>query len=391
MQRGSLALVSRKEGTDVWQFRWYERDLHGARIQRKRVIGTVERYPDGAAARTAMTIVLAELNSGKARISCSSITVAQLCDHFEQRELTRDNTWRSYSTKKTYQAYLNRWVLPHWRHYELAEVRTIQVESWLRRLPLAKSSCAKIRNLMSVLFNHACRYELFDRNPIYLVRQSAKRRRAPTVLMPDEIKAILDNLSIRERTLVLLAVSTGLRQSELFGLKWGDIDLVQGTMNVTRSIVYGVVGPCKTESSQKPVPVHPLLADALSDWRKQCAYTKPDDWVFASKRHRGRRPYWGQAILRKYLRPVAQRLGIQKCIGWHTFRHTYSTLLRSVGTEFKVMQELLRHSTLRSTLDIYTQAITPAKHAAQAAVLALVFPCEARATPQPSSSGEVAA
>jgi integrase len=200
---------------------------------------------------------------------------------------------------------------------------------------------------------------------------------------------MLDNLSVRERTLVLLAVSTGLRQSELFGLKWGDIDLVQGTMNVTRSIVYGVVGPCKTESSQKPVPVHPLLAYALSDWRKQCAYPKPDDWVFASKRHRGRRPYWGQAILRKYLRPVAQRVGIQKCIGWHTFCHRYSTLLRSVGTEFKVMQELLRHSSLRSTLDIYTQAITPAKHAAQAAVLSLVFSREANGTSQ-SSSGDVA-
>ena len=67
MQRGSLALVSRKEGPDVWQFRWSEKDLHGVRVQRKRVIGTVERYPDGAAARTAMTIVLAELNSGVAR------------------------------------------------------------------------------------------------------------------------------------------------------------------------------------------------------------------------------------------------------------------------------------------------------------------------------------
>ena len=152
MQRGSLALVSRKEGPAVWQFRWSEKDLHGVRVQRKRVIGRVERYPDEAAARTAMAILLAELNSGKARISSDSITVAQLCDHFEQRELTKDNTWRSYSTKKTYQAYLNRWVLPHWRHYELAEVRTIQVESWLRRLPLAKSSCAKIRNLMSVSF-----------------------------------------------------------------------------------------------------------------------------------------------------------------------------------------------------------------------------------------------
>jgi integrase len=286
MQHGSLAMVSRKEGSTVWQFRWSEKDLHRARVQRKRVIGSVERYPNEAAARYAVTVLLAEINSEKSRIRIPSITVAQLCDHFAQRELAKDNTWRSHATKKTYQAYLNRWVRPYWRQYELAEVRTIQVECWLRRLPLAKSSCAKVRNLMSVLFNHACRYELFDRNPIHLVRQSAKRRRTPTILMPAEIKALVDNLSIRERTLVLLAVSTGLRQSELFGLKWGDIDFSQGTMNVTRSIVYGVVGSCKTESSQKAVPVHPLVADALLAWRKQSAYKKPDDWMCIPRRSR---------------------------------------------------------------------------------------------------------
>jgi integrase len=102
---------------------------------------------------------------------------------------------------------------------------------------------------MSVLFNHACRYELFDRNPIYLVRQNAKRRTPPAVLVPAEIKALIDGLALRERTLVLLAASTGLRQSEIFGLKWGDIDFERDTMSVIRSIVYGVVGPCKTESS----------------------------------------------------------------------------------------------------------------------------------------------
>src|SRR5260370_26563766 len=90
-------------------------------------------------------------------------------------------------------------------------------------------------------------------------------------------------------------------------------------------------------------------------------------------------------------RPAAEKEGIQKCIGWHTFRHSYSTLLRSVGTEFKVMQELLRHSMLPSTLEVYTQAVTPAKHAAQAAVLSLVFLCEANATSPPSVSGGVAA
>jgi site-specific recombinase XerD len=71
--------------------------------------------------------------------------------------------------------------------------------------------------------------------------------------------------------------------------------------------------------------------------------------------------------------PAAERIGIQRRIGWHTFRHTYSTLLQSVGAEFKVMPELMRHSSLRSTLNVYTQAVTPAKHEAQAAVLSLVF------------------
>jgi integrase len=376
MQQGSLIKSNRKRGPDVWQFRWAERGPQGKRIYRKRVIGTVCQYSDADSARKAVTGLLAEINSNDLPRGPLPMTVAEVCDHFDQRELTKDNTWRSYSTKTTYKAYLKRWIIPQWGALDLSRVRTIEVESWLRRLPLAKSSCAKIRGLLSVLFNHACRYELFDRNPIRLVRQGAKRRAAPSVLTPTEIKALLGGLNLRERTLVLLAASTGLRQSELFGVKWCDIDFAQHTMNVMRSIVYGVVGPCKTESSQKPVPIHPTVLDALAKWREVCRYSKSDDWVFASRRHRGRKPIWGQAILRKYIRPVAQSVGIQKRVGWHTFRHTYSTLLRSVGTEFKVMQELLRHSSLRSTLDVYTQAISPAKHAAQAAVLALVFASE---------------
>jgi integrase len=119
MQRGSLSIVIRKEGPAVWQFRWSEKALDGVRVQRKRVIGTVERYPNEAAARSAVTVLLAEVNSEKTRIRTRSVTVAQLCDHFEQRELAKDNPWRSHATTKTYQAYLHRWVRPHWRHYEL--------------------------------------------------------------------------------------------------------------------------------------------------------------------------------------------------------------------------------------------------------------------------------
>ncbi len=64
--------------------------------------------------------------------------------------------------------------------------------------------------------------------------------------------------------------------------------------------------------------------------------------VFASPATRGHHPYWGQCIMRTFIRPTALKVGISKQIGWHTFRHTYSSLLRQNGTDIKVTQELLR-------------------------------------------------
>jgi len=232
---------------------------------------------------------------------------------------------------------------------------------------------------MSLLFNHGRRHDLCERNPIEWVRQSAKRRTSPDILLTNEVQSLLANLRFRERTLVLLAVTTGLRRSEIFGLKWKDVDVEAKQIHVTRSIVQNVVGICKTESSQKPVPAHDDLVEALQQWHGQTRYKSLEDWVFASPVHQGQWPYLSQQIMRHHILPVAQKLGINKRIGWHTFRHTYSTLLRSTGAELKIMQELLRHSTIRVTLDTYTQAVTPEKRTAQQAVVALLFP---RKTPQ---------
>jgi integrase len=259
MQQGSIIRCERKYGPAVWQFRWSETGPLGQRVYRKRVVGTVEEYVNSEAVRESVKALIAKPTLTCRHMKAPTMTVGELCRHFEQRELTQEDTWRSYSTRRNYYFLLKRWIIPRWGNHELGQVRTIEVESWLRSLARARSTCAKIRNLMSVLFNHAWRYELFDRNPIKLVRQSAKRRAAPNVLAPAEIKLLLDHLDLRERTLVLVAASTGLRQSELFALKWGDIDFSEGTMNVTRSIAYGIVGRCKTEASQKPVPVHSIL------------------------------------------------------------------------------------------------------------------------------------
>jgi integrase len=189
--------------------------MGGKRVYRRREIGTVDQIPDLEAARKAANLLVPDLNIRNAKSESTSITISQLCAHFEQRELCMANAWRSYSTMYIYKVYLRRWVIPKWSDYRLGDIRTIEVEPWLRGLPIARSTCAKIRNVMSVLFNHACRYEFFDQNPIRLVRQSAKRRSPPVVLTPEEIRTLLEGLELRERTLVFIAASTGIRRSRL--------------------------------------------------------------------------------------------------------------------------------------------------------------------------------
>ena len=174
---------------------------------------------------------------------------------------------------------------------------------------------------MSLLFNHGRRHDLCDRNPIQWVRQGAKRRAAPDILTRDEVRGLLGNLRFRERTLVLLAVTTGLRRSELFALKWRDVDFQAKQIHVTRSIVQNVIGACKTETSQKPVPAHDDLVKALRECHGHTPYQSSESWVFASPVNQGRWPYLAQQIMRHHILPVARKLGITKRIGWHTFRH----------------------------------------------------------------------
>src|SRR5258706_7599346 len=381
MQDGSVTVERRKRGPDVWCFRWREAGPDGRRIHRRIVLGTADELRSIASARKTVVGLRHEINLNNIRTRKESITLADLSRHYRQLELADRNLRISYSTKKAYAGYLEKWIDPRWGEYRLLDVRAVEVESWLKSLNRAAGTRSKIRNVMSLLFNHGRRHELCDRNPIQWVRQSAKRRATPDILTRDEVLGLLTNLRFRERTLVLLAVTTGLRRSELFALKWKDVDFQTKQIYVTRSIVQNVVGICKTESSQKPVPAHDDLVEALREWHGQTPYQSPESWVFASPVNQGRWPYLAQQIMQRHILPVARTLGITKRIVWHTFRHTYSTLLRSTGAELKIMQELLRHSTIRVTLDTYTQAVTTEKRNAQEAVVALLFPEKTQETP----------
>lgn len=104
----------------------------------------------------------------------------------------------------------------------------------------------------------------------------------------------------------------------------------------------------------KPVALDPDLAVALTNLQAASLFNQPGDWVFASPASGGKKPYWPDMALNRHVRPAATKLEITKRIGWHTFRHTYATLLKSSGADVKVVQDSLRHANARITMEMYT-------------------------------------
>jgi integrase len=351
-------------------------------VRRTAVIGTLQELPNADDAWRASNGLRVSINEARNRQPEQPITVGDLIDHYVKTELDTDLAERakSHATRVVYREFLDRWVRPAWGELNIRAVRTIAVERWLGQLtrrngsPMAASTKAKIRNVMSVLFNHAIRHEWLEqrKNPILLVRQSAKRQKIPEYLEVEELRALLSQLDRCFRVMVFLDAVTGLRRSELLALKWEDIDFDRQQINVRRSIYLNVVGNCKTEASRKPVPMDPIVATDLQTWREASRYPKPVDWVFASARRGGRNPYWPDSVLSDVILPAAARAGIEKHIGWHTFRHSFCTLLMSNGENVKIVQELMRHANCRSTLEIYSQARNEAKRAAQHRLIEMI-------------------
>jgi len=207
------------------------------------------------------------------------------------------------------------------------------------------------------------------------VRQSAKREHIPDVLDVGEFQALLGELQLRERVMLWVGMTTGLRRGELAGLRWCDVNFEKLTIDVLRSVVDQRVGRVKTEASKKPVPIDPYVAEDLLDWCRISKYESPEDYVFATDaaragRKRGKQPLWLAKVMQYHIQPAAYRVGIGKQIAWHTFRHTYTTLLHANGEDVKVVQELLRHGSAKITMDVYAQAVTKAKRTAQNRVVA---------------------
>ncbi len=95
-------------------------------------------------------------------------------------------------------------------------------------------------------------------------------------------------------------------------------------------------------------------------FRRQAVYVAATDYIFAGS---SGKPRWQGVMLTDHIKPAAVRAGIGK-VGWHTFRHSFSSIVHDAGTNMAVQKEPLRHADISTTMNMYTQAVTPAKREA---------------------------
>jgi len=223
---------------------------------------------------------------------------------------------------------------------------------------------------MHLLFEKAMLWELIElqRNLIESVKLkgTSRRQRKPQILAPEKFQELVASLREPYKTMVIVAMCTGLRVSEILALRWKHIDFKAGVMRVQQGVVNGRIGRVKTEASQDDVPLDAAFAVVLNDWKG----AKTDGLVFASPMT-GRCFYAG-IIQRQILRPKGAGIGVSG-LGWHTFRHTYRSLLDETGAPVGVQQKLMRHSNVATTMNVNGNSTLKAKQQANSKVVQMVM------------------
>lgn len=343
---GSVVFDKRRK---TWNFLWWE---DGKR--RSKAIGTVRQYPTKASAWSAAE-ALRDVLENQIKPVCQGATVNDLVEQYRVEKMPKRS-----DTRRSYEVWLRNHILPRWGDSSLADLQARPVELWLESLSLAPKSKAHIRGMLSILWDFAVwRGDLpMQRNPIELVtvKGATKRNRQPRSLTAAEFQRFIQHLHEPFRTVALLCCCLGLRISECLALKWADVDWLNSKLRVERGIVCQQVDDVKTAESRQQIVVDSELLDRLKTWKQTTQFSAADDWMFASPVQLGRLPWSYDQIWRVYQK-AAGEAGIGK-LGTHSLRHTYRSWLDSVGTPVGVQQRLMRHADIRTTMNIYGDAVT---------------------------------
>ena len=353
--RGSI----RAKGKHSWQLQVYVTGAEGKR----RYFETVRGNKGDAQKR--LRELLVNLDKG-VPVPAGRITVAE---HLRQ---WLDGYVKANCSQRTldgYQSIIENHLIPALGHFQLKHLnqQTIQNYYGIARESLSARTVHHQHRVLSQALKWAVRQGYLGRNPCELVDapSSSKQNKTMSTLTPIEVEVLLDTAKDNQYyPIIYTAVSTGLRQAELLGLRWRDIDLDMLSISVIQ-VLYKRRGVCefkepKTKHSRRRVSMTPKLALYLREYKADresifWQLGQPltlDSLVFGSLEGKPLDP----GVLSHNFAKIAKRAGL-KGVRFHDLRHTFASLMLLRGAKPKVISESLGHSSVAFTMDTYSHII----------------------------------
>jgi len=341
-------------------------DSSRLRRQRAVILGSVGELSQQEAQRL-LSVRLAAINQGRHRPEMLIEFGRFVRERWEPALLP---TLR-FSTARGYRHLIRRHLLPFFGQMRLPEIGPVDVQMFVaeKSKRFAPKTVVSLRNLLSRILGTAMHWGYLQTNPARATQVRVPVEiRGRVTLTPPQVRALLSELKEPYRTMVLLAVLSGLRRGEIFGLRWKRVDFAEGSILVAECNYEGRSAPLKTRASRRKVFVDAVVLEALA--RLRPANSQPDDFVFRTRRGTPLNP---NNIRNRVLHPACIGAGIPR-VSWHNFRYTYATWANPTGESIKALQAQLGHTDSRLTLEVYTQPMPQAQRRLAGKIARVLLP-----------------
>jgi integrase len=362
--RHQSGYVFRKGGW--WYVRFYDNVAEpDGRIIRRQVCRQIAPYGDGYRSKNDVKPLVLEMLNPVNSNGCLPESVLTVEQFIQNHYLPHVTQQKRASTAKGYKDIWEFHVKGKFASVRLRDFRTVDGERFLQAVAkqhdykLSRTTLKHIKSFLSGVFTFARRQGvLTGANPMQGVSIPHGREPESTYAYSlEEITSMLAVLTGAARVLVGTAAFTGLRRSEIRGLRWEDYqptaDGQLGEIRVERSVWRRHVQPTKTQRSRASVPVIPALEKILDGFRAERGNPQ-SGFIFEGTRNR--QPLDLDTFAKRYIEPFLSAKN-QRWRWWHPFRRGLATNLHRLGVDDRSIQTLLRHSSVNTTREIYIKGV----------------------------------
>ena len=286
-------------------------------------------------------------------------------------------------TYQRYEQYVRIQAIPNIGRIQLARLTPQHLQTMYAKCLESGLSSTSVAHLHAVLhraLKQATQWGLVARNVATLVTPPRIRRQEMQALSPEQVRLLLETArGNRLEALYVLAVTTGMRHGELLALRWSDVDLDKGLLRIRATLQRSgenfILSEPKTGRSRRQVELTEVAVAALNrhrsaqaEERLQAVAWEDNDIVFANQVGR---PLDQGHLLRRSFYPLLAEAGLSRC-RFHDLRHTAATLMLAEGIHPKIVSEMLGHSNIAITLDLYSHVTPTMQKQATAAMDAIL-------------------